>query len=324
MDLLNLLGTFVALAEHGTVSRAADALNYAQPTVSMHIKALQQYYGVPLFEFRKKRYVLTDEGEVLHGYARAILHLAQEAMDAIGEFKTCERGSLRVGATSNVGVYVLPRILSTFRQRFPGISVSVLIDRTRVIATKVCECELNVGIVEAEVEENHRITVEPWIKDRLVLIVSPEDAWASRDRIRPDELVDRPFVAGERGSGTRRILDRELGEVSRKINVALELGSTEAVKRAVESNLGVSIVTESSVYREVRLGALRCIPIDGVEMHKTFSLIYPSSRYLTAATRRFLSVLRGMKETLAVEVVGNDAATRNESPQGLLHALGTS
>ncbi|MEW6046481.1 MAG: LysR family transcriptional regulator [Bacillota bacterium] len=309
MDLLNLLGTFVALAEHGTVSRAADALSYAQPTVSMHIKALQQYYGVPLFELRNRRYVLTDEGEVLHGYARAILHLAQEAMDAISEFKTCQRGSLRVGATSNVGVYVLPRILSMFQQRFPGISISVLIDRTRVISTKVSEGELNVGIVEAEVEEGHQITVEPWIKDRLVLIVSPEEPWASRDSISPHELLHRPFVTGERGSGTRRILDRELGEISRKINVVLELGSTEAVKRAVESNLGVSIVTESSVYREVRLGVLRCIPIEGVQMYKTFSLIYPCNRYLTAATRRFLSLLRSMKEALAVEVVGNGAAT---------------
>lgn len=310
MDILTLFGSFVAVATHGSVSKAADALSYAQPTVSAHIKSLEQYYGVPLFEFRNKRYVLTEEGKVLHSYATTMLHLAREASDAIMEFRVLERGILRVGATSNIGVYLLPTIISSFRRQFPNIAVTVLIDRTRIIATKVGEGELNVGMVEADVTESPNITVEPWRRDPLVLITSPEDPWALRERVTPDELGDRPFITGERGSGTRRILERQLGEAARKINTAFELGSTEAVKRAVESNLGVSIVTESSVSREVEIGTLRSIPIDGVELYKSFSLIYPSNRYLTAATRRFLSMLRNMREPVAIEVTEHERINR--------------
>ncbi|MEW6230142.1 MAG: LysR family transcriptional regulator, partial [Bacillota bacterium] len=145
---MTLLRTFVTLAEEGTMSKAADALSYAQPTVSLHLKALEEHYGVPLAEYKGKRYVLTEEGKVLHEYATTILHLAREASDAMTEFRSLERGSLKVGATSNIGVYVLPGLLSHFRCKYPGVRVTVLIDKSWVIQTQVQQGELNVGIVE--------------------------------------------------------------------------------------------------------------------------------------------------------------------------------
>ena len=297
MNLTTLYQTFVTLAELGTMSKTADALSYSQPTVSMQIEALEKHYGVPLLEFRKMRYVLTEEGKVLHSYATTILRLVQEASEAIGEFKALERGTLRVGATSNIGVYLLPNILSSFRRKFPGITVSVLIDHPRIIEERVLESALNLGILEAAVADNHRLIVEPWREEPLLLITSPKHPWASRRSIAPDELLGSPFVVGGRGSGTSRVLDAQLGGTGRKIKVELDLGSTEAVKKAVESNLGISIVNQSSVSREIRLGTLQCVPIEGVELHKTFCLIWPRDRHLTLATTRFLSLLRDMRDS---------------------------
>ncbi len=295
VDLMTLLKTFVTLNEQGTMSKTADMLTYAQPTVSLHIKALEEHYGVPLVEFKGKRYVLTEEGQVLHNYATTILHLTREAADALAEFKSLERGSLKVGATSNIGVYVLPGLLFHFRCRYPGVKVTVLIDKSWVIQAEVQQGELNVGIVEAHVQESPLLVAEPWQDDPLVLIASPRHPWSAAGQVDPEQLTDEPFITGERGSGTRSILEAQLGPTARALKVALELGSTEAVKRAVESDLGVSIVTQSSVTREVAAGTLSCIPIRGVALHKTFSLVYPRNRHLTSSTKAFLAELRRLR-----------------------------
>ncbi len=297
MDLMTLFKTFVTLNEQGTMSKTADVLTYAQPTVSLHLKALEEYYGVPLAEFKGRRYALTEEGQVLHQYATTILHLTNEATDALTEFKTLERGSLKVGATSNIGVYVLPGVLSLFRCRYPGVKVTVLIDKSWVIQAQVQQGELGVGIVEAHVEESPHLVVEPWQDDPLVLIVSPRHPWSAAGEVAPEQLADEPFVTGERGSGTQSVLEAQLGPVARTLRVALELGSTEAVKRAVESDLGVSIVTQSSVAREVAAGILTTIPIRNVVLHKTFSLVYPRNRYLTSVTKSFLTEIRRLRGT---------------------------
>ncbi len=295
MDLMALFRTFVTLSEQGTMSKTADALTYAQPTVSLHIKALEEHYGVPLVEFKNKRYVLTEEGAVLHDYATTILHLAREAADALAEYKSLEKANLKVGATSNIGVYVLPGLLSHFRARYPGVQVTVRIDKSWVVQAQVQQGELNVGIVEAHAQASPNMVVEPWQEDPLVLIASPRHPWASAGDVAPEQLSEAPFITGERGSGTRAVLETQLGPAARSLRVAMELGSTEAVKRAVESDLGVSIVTRSSVTREVAAGTLRAVPIRGIALHKTFSLVYPRRRRLTAATKAFLAELRALR-----------------------------
>ncbi len=296
MDIMNLLRTFVAVADEGNMVKAADTLTYAQPTVSLHLKALEEHFGTPLLQYRDKRYELTEEGQVLYDYATTLLHLVREAHEAISEFRDLERGSLKVGATSNIGVYVLPVILSRFRRKYPKVEVTVAIDKSWTIQKQVLRGELNVGIVEAHARETPQLAVEPWYEDPLVLIASPNHPWAEVRAVRPDELGQYLFVTGEQGSGTRTVLESQLGASAGKIRVAMQLGSTEAVKRAVESNLGVSIVTKSSVTREIELGTLRSVDIEGTRLCKTFQLVYPKNRHLTAATKRFLTEMRALKE----------------------------
>jgi len=310
---MSLMRTFVTLVEEGTMGKTAEVLSYAQPTVSLQMKALESHFGVPLAEYRGRRYVLTEEGKVLHEYATTILHLAREATEAIGEFRNLDRGTLKVGATSNIGVYVLPGVLAHFRVKYPGVKVSVLIDKSWVVQDQVQQGELNVGIVEAHVRDGPHVVVEPWQDDPLVLIASPRHPWAKAGSIAPERLGEHPFVTGERGSGTRTVLESQLGPAARSMRVALELGSTEAVKRAVESDLGVSIVTRSSVTRELALGTLECVPITGVKLYKTFSLVYPRNRHLTAATKRFLAELRQLRGSVLPLGTDEPSGCRDEA-----------
>lgn len=291
MDLLHYLRTFVCLAENKTMAKATDILQYAQPTISTHIANLESYYGCPLIDFQNRKYVLTEEGTCLYNYAVKILAIVTEAHTAIEEFRSLERGTLMIGSSSNIGVYMLPKILGLFREHYPDISLRVFIDRTQAIEKKVVDYELNIGIVEADVY-NTNLKVEFFRKEPLVLIVSPLHPWAKREGIKADELLTMPFVVGEQGSGTRRFLERQIGDIINHVNISLELGSTEAVKKAVENSLGISIVVESAITRELQSGTLVSVPITGVEIYKEYKIIYPSNKYLTEGTKRFLSILR--------------------------------
>jgi DNA-binding transcriptional LysR family regulator len=294
LDLLHHLKTFVCLAEKGCMAEAMDELLYAQPTISSHITNLESYYQCSLLVYRNKRYVLTKEGQVLYDYAKKILTMALEADTAIAEFKEANRGTLSLGASTNIGIYMLPEILGSFRSLYPGLRVKVTVAHTYQIQKKVEDYELNLGIVEADVSADCSLRVEVFKREPLVFIVSPTHPLAQRGQVSVEELIQQPFVVGESGSGTRRALERQIGGVMNTINISFELGSTEAVKKAVENSLGVSIVVASAVSRELAAGTIVAVPIKGFSPYKEYKLIYPKDKYLTAGTRKFLAHMRSL------------------------------
>lgn len=294
MDLLHHLKTFVCLAEKGTMANAMDELLYGQPTISSHITDLESYYQCSLLVYRKKQYILTEEGQALHDYAKKMLTMALEADTAIAEFKEAGRGTFSLGASTNIGIYMLPEILGSFRLLHPGLRVKVTIARTYQIQKKVKDYELNLGIVEADVSADCSLKVDVFKHEPLVLIVSPTHLLAKREHVSVEELIQQPFVVGESGSGTRRALERQIGSIMNTVNISLDLGSTEGVKKAVENSLGVSIVVASAVSRELTAGTLIAVPIQGFAPYKEYKLIYPLNKYLTAGTRKFLAHIRSL------------------------------
>ena len=294
MDLLNHLKTFVCLAEKGTAAEAMDELLYAQPTISSHIADLESYYRCSLLIYRNKQYVLTEEGQALHDYAQKMLAMALEAGTAIAEFNEAGRGTFSIGASANIGIYMLPAILGSFRFLYPGLRVKVTVARTYQIQKKVEDYELNLGIVEADVSADCSLKVDVFKLEPLALIVSSTHPLAKREHVSVEELIQQPFIVGESGSGTRRALERQIGSIMNTINISLEIGSTEGVKKAVENSLGVSIVVASSVSRELAAGTLIAVPIQGFAPYKEYKLIYPRDKYLTNGTRKFLAHIRSL------------------------------
>lgn len=294
MDLMHHLKTFVCLAEKGTMAGAMDELLYAQPTISSHIANLESYYKCSLLVYRYKQYVLTEEGQALYDYARKILTMALEAETAIAEFKEAGRGTFSLGASTNIGIYLLPEVLGSFRSLYPGLRVTVTVARTHEIQKKVEDYELNLGIVEADVSADCSLKVDVFKREPLVLIVSPTHPLAQRGQVSVEELIQQPFVVGESGSGTRRALERQIGGIMNTINISLELGSTEGVKKAVENSLGVSIIVASAISRELAAGTLVAVAIEGFAPYKEYKLIYPQDKYLTAGTRKFLAHMRSL------------------------------
>lgn len=284
------LRTFCVLEKKGSFSRTAQELYLTQPAVSQHIKALESFYGVGLFDRVDKKLVLTEAGKTLYHYTGLIFNLINETKRAISDFSELKRGSICIGASNNIGVYVLPSILGEFKNGFPQINIQVSIDTTRVIEQKLLSNEIDIGIVEAQVRSSD-LVLEHWGAEKLILITSAMHPWTQLKSIKPDMLLDEPFIVGGRGSGTRRVLEEKMPNVMKKMNVYLELGSTEGVKRAVEENLGISICGGNTVSRELKSGQLKAIKIDGIELKKNFSIVYLKGKVITLAMKKFLGSL---------------------------------
>lgn len=289
MDLHHLR-TFLVLARVGHFSRAAEELFLTQPAVSNHIKALEEYYQVALFQKIDQKYVLTDPGRILLGYAEKVFNILNEAKRTLDGFNQLDSGSLIIGASSNIGVYVLPKLLGEFKKRYPNIGIKVTIGPTYAIESKMLANEVDVGIVEAETRSAEIVETLHW-DEGLSVILSPRHPWAKKKEIEPGKLADEFFIVGERGSGTRKVMVDALGDIVDRIKVLLELGSTEAVKKAVEENLGISIVMDSSVTRELKQGTLKNIELSGVKLRKRINVVHLKGKYFSPAFSRFVEFI---------------------------------
>jgi DNA-binding transcriptional LysR family regulator len=289
---LHQLKSFYVLAQKGSYSLAAEALYITQPAVSVHIKSLEEFFGVVLFEKVAKKFVLTEAGHALYQYTEKIFKLINETEKVLKEFTLIERGSIHLGASSNIGVYMLPSILGEFKTKYPNIDIDVSIGTTRVIEQKILNYEVDIGIVEAQIISSE-IFLEHWRNEQLVLITSPKHPWAALKKVTPDQAKEGQYIVGERGSGTGYVISQKLPSLATDFNEYLRLGSTEAVKRAVEENLGVSIVGESTVSREIETGILSEIDIVGTKLFKELNIVFRKEKLLTPAHKEFIKFISG-------------------------------
>jgi DNA-binding transcriptional LysR family regulator len=288
------LRVFYEAARNESFTKAGDLLSLTQPAVSFHIKSLEDDVGARLFRREKNHIVLTEVGEILYRYAGDILALYDRAETEMARLVEHVGGNLLIGAANVVAKYVLARPLGAFKRLNPQVTIVVTAGNSEIVAGRLLKGELDVAIV-SEPLDLKGFTVEPWLRDELLVIVAPEHRWAGRSSIGLRELVGEPFIMREEGSGTRRMLEwylQQHGLDPTRLNVALTLGSTEAVKAGVESGAGISVVSRLSVGGELQAGSLRALGIGDVEMARTFSLAYPRLAYRKLAVETFLDFCR--------------------------------
>ena len=292
---LRQLEIFCAVAEKRGFSLAAAALGLTQPTVSFQIAALEEELGTRLFERGGRTTLLTKSGEVLYRYARDILTLSGEAAQAIHSLKGLLWGEVTLGASTIPGEYILPKVLQAFREAHPGIALTLEIDDTAGIVRRVLNNEVDLGVVGAG-EKNEKLVFTRFVRDRLVVSASHREGSGS-GKFSLEEIPKMPFVMREIGSGTRTVMERKLREKGiEHLNVVMTLGSTEAVKRAVESGTGISIVSERAVRNEVQLGLLRRMEIEGVELERDFFIVHRKQKVLSPAAGALLEFLKDFTE----------------------------
>jgi len=288
---LDRLRIFQAVAEARSFTRAAEVVHLTQPGISKHIKQMEEYYGLPLFDRLGKKVALTQAGEILSEATQEIMASVTAAEQRIEELKGLRRGKLVLGASFGPGIYILPDVLAVFRKQYPAVEVTVDISLSAKIVAKILANRLDLGLVSPEAHDP-RLFSREFMTDELIAIVPRNHLWANKKRIRPQELLGETFIVEARGAGTRAVVEERLKQKGIVLTKVVDFGNVEGVKRAVEAGLGVSIQSRSVVEREIAAGSLTGVSLAGMDAKLGRFYICRRDKHLSNAAQAFLALLQ--------------------------------
>ena len=301
---LRQLEVFVAVARHQSVSRAADQLALSQSAASAALAELERQFDVRLFDRVGKRVRLNDFGAQLLPRAAEMLDRARE-LEALLQAKDAP-GELHVGATLTIGNYLGTLIVSDFMQRHPGSKVTLDVQNTANIIAKVAGFDLDLGLVEGRCQHPD-IDVIPWGDDSLEVFAAPHHPLAKKRRLTPDDLAAADWILREPGSGTRETFDLAVAGVLPTVKIKLELSHTEAIKRAVESGLGIGCISRLALREAFRRGSLVRLKAPFLKMDRQFLILVHKQKYRTSTSRQFVELCRqhmaaGLDDLMTVDI----------------------
>ncbi len=289
---LDQLRILKAIAAEGGFTRAADSLYVSQPSVSLQIQHLERQLDIPLFDRVGRRVQLTQAGHLLLSYGDQILTLCQEACWAIADLQTLQGGTLVVGASQTTGTYFMPRLISLFHQKYPGVAVQLDVHSTRQTCWSVVNGQVDLAIVEGEVppELQEFLRVILYAEDELTLVLPTCHPLAQMETIQKEDLYKLRFVALDSQSTTHKVVDQMLvqgGIDPQRLQVAMKLSSIEAIKNAVQAGLGAAFVSTSAIEKELQLDMLRRVQVENLVIKRVISVIFSPNRYRSKAVEVF-------------------------------------
>ena len=287
---LHHLRIFATVAERGGFSRAATALRISQPAVSKSVAELERQLGTTLFDRAGRTTTLTGAGIILFTRARELFAVERSAEEELRTLKGLEGGVLRIAASTTIMNYLLSAYLVRFRQAYPRVTLRVSTANTRDVARAMLGRRVDIALVEGPVE-HERLETLPWLEDELVVIGHPSHTLTRRRRLCLADFGDTSFIVRERGSGTRRVAEEALAALGMSVNVGLELASTEAIKQAVASGLGLAIVSRAAIADQLALGRIVVLPVRDVSFARTLSELRQVGRAPSAAAVAFRKLL---------------------------------
>jgi DNA-binding transcriptional LysR family regulator len=292
---LQQMESLVCLVQEGNFSRAAEKLFLTQPSLTKHIKNIEDAVGFAIVNRSNTGISLTPEGKILYQYAKRVFKLREETKEKILHVHENNAGDIYISASTIPATYILPRVLGRFKALHPNVGLHVYTSDSEETVQMILNGEAELGFIGKK-SLNKKLVSESLWKDRLVLIIPVHHDWSGRAAVSLDELSKEPFVARETGSGTRETFENFLQENAGKsltqFNVICELGSSEAIKEAVIASLGVSVLSVCAVERELRHGLLVAVPIGGYTIERYFYLIYKTQLSLMEHHRRFINLVK--------------------------------
>lgn len=293
MDLWQL-NIFCKVIELKGFSNAGNAIHLSQPTISSHIKDLENHFECRLIDRLGKKVVPTKAGELLYHYALKLIALRDETEAAMAEFHGKIKGRLVIGGSTIPGGYILPKCIGAFTTVYPEVTISLIIGDTDQIIQDVLSGSPEFGIVGAKTS-NKNLYQEKLIEDEMRLIVTSDHKWANEKNISPDLIFKEPFIVRERGSGTLKSIKlslKEKGYSSENLNIIAELGSTGAVVQGIKSKVGISILSTIAVAEELKTGTLKALTIKKLNLKRSFYLITHKHRSPSPLCKAFTNFLK--------------------------------
>lgn len=289
---LDQLRILKAIAAEGSFKKAAESLYISQPAVSLQIQNLEKQLNIPIFDRANRKAIFTEEGDTLLRYGNRILSLCDETCRAIEDLKTLQGGTLVIGASQTTGTYLMPRLIGLFRHKYPQIAVQLQVHSTRRVAWSVSNGQVNLAVVGGKVPDELKETllITPYVEDELALILPKLHPFSKLEVIQKEDLYRLRFITLDKQSTIRKVIDivlNEHGIDSNRFKIEMELNSVEAIKNAVQSGLGAAFVSISAIAKELELGILHWVKIDGVTIKRTLSIITNPNRYRSKASEIF-------------------------------------
>ena len=288
------LQVFHAVAGVSSFTRAAESLHMTQPAVTHQIRQLEEELGTRLFDRANNRISLTEAGQEVFAYAERILGLYGEMQESVKALTGERAGLVTLGASTTVAEYMLPELLGEFRKRFPEVRIRLRVANTDAVVAMVADNVIDLGVVEGAVEDG-RLLVEECRRDELQVLVPPDHELATRETVRPEELLPWPFLFREDGSGTRSVIERYLeahGIDPAQLERPFELGSTEAIKGAVRAGTGVSVLSRATLEKEIRLGLLAVRPLEP-RLERPYQFVRQRQKFRTRLMDELYQFARG-------------------------------
>jgi LysR family transcriptional regulator, low CO2-responsive transcriptional regulator len=287
---LHQLRTFRAVADQLSFSAAASELNLSQPSVSYQVKELEETLGIALLDRLGKRVRLTEAGEILYGYTQRTLTLLDEASLVMEQLRGIERGTLRVGASATVGIYVVPLALGAYKRQHPKLAVSLEIGGREQLQSRLRAGALDLAIMSPPFTDPD-LEATPFLEDELVLVLPPGHRLASRKGLRLADFSEESFLMREPGSGTRVAVEQAARSAGVSLPVGMELGSNGAIKHAVEAGLGVAVLSRHAIELERREGGLVVVEVAGFPIKRQWSVTLLRRRRLPSPVHGFVEFL---------------------------------
>jgi DNA-binding transcriptional LysR family regulator len=304
---LRSLKYLLSVSERGSFTAAAKEHFVTQPAVSIALKKLEQELGQQLFFVEGRTVAFTRAGEIALEYASRIVDLECGLLQQMRDLSGLKRGSISIGTIDAASIYVLPEIFSRFRERYPGIEVTLDISSTMPLVDRLKEglLDLVIGTIPLQVGEGYEVF--PIYAEPLLVIAPPGHPLADRSSVPPRMLSAYPFISFHEGSITRRIVETAFADKGVTPVIAMAIDSPEAIKNLVSAGLGLSVLPRRAVQSELDNGTILELTVGGLRLERRLGLIVPLDRYLSATARAFLGVLsEGMDVTLPQRLLVHD------------------
>jgi DNA-binding transcriptional LysR family regulator len=299
---------FEAVARHLNYSRAAQELRMSQPGVSGHVKQLEERAGLPLFEQLGKKIHLTSAGHEMLRYSRAIIQQLKEADEALAALKGIRGGRLDIAVIS-AGDYFFPGLLAEFCRRHENVTVRLSVNNREEIVRQLAENTTDLTVL-LRPPENPDMVAEAFAPQPHVIIVPPGHGLARKRHIPLQALANEAFIVREQGSDTRLAMEEVLAESRVKFNVTMEIKSTETIKQAVIAGMGISFLSAHTIGRELELGLLAVLDVEGFPVMREWHIVHHKSKRLPAVAVAFKEFLLQEGAALIERLVGRPVPKR--------------
>lgn len=286
---IDLFKTFIVVTRLQSIYKAGEEIYLTQPAVSKQIKALEQHYGIKLFDRGNKKLILTEDGKNLLDYAYRIIGIYNESIESIHEKEKEVTGILKIVANMTLGIYILPRLINPFYNIYPNLKIEMFLDNTEHIINAVKHGEANFGFIGMN-PKDPLIVLNPIYKDKLKVVVGPEIGINKRVASW-QELEALPFLQRERGSDIRETYEQWLKDRDIKLKPRMELNNTEAIKFLVHCGMGFSILPWCTIEHDVRTGFLRMVSVPHFEFLQDYYICHHKGKKFSRSEKVFFEYI---------------------------------